>query len=37
MELIVRSAGFEHVDKGKWVFREGDKGEEFYLLLHGEC
>lgn len=37
MTKIMASAEFHFEPKGKWVFREGDDGDLFYLLIHGHC
>ena len=37
LSQIVAHAEFIHVPKGKWIFREGDRGDLFYLVLHGSC
>ena len=37
MHQIIASAGWAYVQKGKWVYSMGDKGNELYLLLHGHC
>lgn len=34
---IVNTAGWAHTLKGKWVFKEGDNGEELFIVLHGKC
>lgn len=37
MHQIIASAGWHYVQKGKWVFCKGDKGNELFLVLHGHC
>ena len=32
---ILTNASFEAMPSGTTVFREGDKGEKFYIILHG--
>ena len=36
-EAIIRRAEYAHCDKGKWVFKKGDRGEILYIVLHGHC
>jgi CRP-like cAMP-binding protein len=37
MTKIMASAEFHFEPKGRWVFKEGDDGNLFYLLIHGYC
>ena len=30
------TAGLKYIPKGKWVFKEGDKGDCMYVILYGE-
>ena len=36
-EAIIRRAEYTHCDKGRWVYKKGDKGELLYIVLHGNC
>ena len=37
LNQIVQSASYEYIPKGKFAFREGEKGDCLYLVLSGEA
>ena len=37
LSQIVASAGFQLFEKHDWVFRDGDEGDNMYVILHGEA
>ena len=34
---IIAAAGCSFVQKGQWVYKHGDPGDELYIILHGQC